>query len=112
MEFDAAMDSYRYWDGAPSAEQEEDVLFNRISKKWEQSGYSLPKMIFWNVCSRTEAIPMRTNDKGILLVSGFSQNIVDMLNGNDPFDAIKTKLMSQRYAPVSAKLSGEKIEMA
>ena len=44
-------------------------------EKFEKNGYKLPKLVFWNVASRTGAIPLEQNDLGFLLISGFSQNL-------------------------------------
>lgn len=34
----------------------------------------MPRLIFWNVCGRTDTIPMVNNEEGLCLLSGFSQN--------------------------------------
>lgn len=52
-------------------------------KKFSKAGYNLPKLIFWNVYSRTCTIPVKENDLGILLISGFSQNLFKMVSSGD-----------------------------
>jgi hypothetical protein len=75
------------------------TLFDRIKQKYEQAGYKLPRVIFWNVNSRTKAIPMVQNELGVTLVSGFSVNICKsvMTNCVDPYDALVETIQSKRY---------------
>ena len=75
-------------------------MFDEIGKKFAAAGYKLPKMVFWNVNSRSNTIPVRTNDNGVVLMSGFSQNTAKMAMTNklDPYDALKETLNVERYA--------------
>ncbi len=77
-------------------------LFDAIARKYEDFGYKLPRLVFWNVWSRTGTIPVKENDLGVALVSGFSQNIADMvLSGElNPWKLLVDKLNSDRYRPV------------
>lgn len=79
------------------------TLFNTISKGFQAAGYSMPRIVFWNVCSRTGAIPMTQNANGVALVSGFSVNIVNMVMSGrlDPYECLKEQLMKERYNPVA-----------
>ena len=78
------------------------ALMETISDKFESNGYKLPRLIFWNVCSRTGAIPMRQNDNGVVLVSGFSPNVVSMIMSEktDPYECLVETLTSERYQPI------------
>ena len=108
MEFDEARQQgyYYNWTEAKMA-NDQKVLFETIREKWNAAGYDLPKMVFWNVCSRTGAVPLQENPNGLLLVSGFSQNILDMLAGDGTMmDVIKQKLNTERYDPVTKALDG------
>lgn len=80
-------------------------LFKEIEKKYTKAGYKIPRMVFWNVCSRTGTIPVKENDLGVALVSGFSVNIVKMVMSNktDPFECLVETLMSERYAQITVK---------
>ena len=84
------------------------TLFDTIREKWESVGYKLPRLIFWNVCSRTGTIPVTTNDFGVALVSGFSPNIADMVMSGklDPYEVLVDKLTSGRYDKVDEALKG------
>jgi hypothetical protein len=89
MEFDYAID-YR---GAY------DTLMETIAKKWAEHSYRLPKLIFWNVDSRSNGIPMRENENGVVLVSGFTPAIANMVLSNelDPVKALNKVLYKERY---------------
>ena len=98
MEFDscasANVSSSSWYRAAPS-----QTLFDNIKHKFEQAGYKMPHLIFWNVNSRTKAIPMVQNDLGVTLVSGFSVNICKsvMTNCVDPYDALVEAISVKRY---------------
>ena len=101
MEFDEARGAGWSWrTDAPTQE----VLFETIRREWKERGYDLPTMVFWNVASRTGAVPLQENGNGLVLASGFSQNILDMLSGVAPEDTIRRKLAAPRYDCVAAAL--------
>ena len=79
-----------------------ETLFEKIKNEYESYGYKLPRLVFWNICSRTNTIPLKENDNGIALVSGFSTSIMDMvLSGElDPYKCLVNKLNTDRYKPV------------
>jgi hypothetical protein len=93
MEFDYAVSGYGTID---------KKLFDILSDRYEAKGYKLPKLIFWNVNSRTDTIPVVENEMGVALVSGYSPMIVDMVmtGETDPYKILIDKLMSNRYAPI------------
>lgn len=100
MEFDIATCSYAYYN------RPNETLFENISRKYEECGYVLPKLVFWNVNSRTGTIPIKQNKMGVSLVSGFSVNILKLvLNGElDPYKALVKELNSERYNMVDDAL--------
>ena len=77
-------------------------LFKIIEQKYASAGYKLPRLVFWNVNSRTGTIPVRENDMGVALVSGFSVNICKMVMSGktDPYECLIETLNSERYKPV------------
>lgn len=87
-----------FWNGAKVTEN----LFKVIKNKYEKHGYKLPRLIFWNICSRTGTIPVKENELGVALVSGFSPAIVKMVLSNelDPFKCLLEQLNSVRYDDV------------
>ena len=82
-------------------------LFDMIAQKYANAGYSIPRLVFWNVNSRTGTIPVKENELGVALVSGFSVNIAKMVLSNklDPYECLLETLNSERYAPIEAALS-------
>lgn len=99
MEFDncACTDDFGGYDNVDKA------LFNHITRKFNEHGYSLPKLIFWNVNSRTNTIPLTQNELGVALLSGFSAAISKMALSNelDPYKVIVEQLNSERYKQVT-----------
>jgi hypothetical protein len=83
-------------------------LFQNINQKFENAGYHMPKLVFWNVNSRSGAIPVKSNGNGFpcALVSGFSTNVVKMvLNGEtDPLNALLLELNKERYNAIEEAL--------
>lgn len=77
-------------------------LFDEIKQRYAEAGYDLPKLIFWNVNSRTKTIPLIENELGVTLVSGFSQNVLKMVMSNNynPYEVLIETLDSERYASI------------
>ena len=82
-------------------------LFKTIEDKYKLNGYKLPKLVFWNVCSRTGTIPVKENELGVALVSGFSVNIAEMVMNNkiDPLETLLGKINTKRYEKIEEILS-------
>lgn len=98
MEFDSATAS-GYW-GREKWHPANEALFASIEKKYHAQGYKMPRLIFWNVCGRTDTIPMVNNEEGLCLLSGFSQNAMKVAadkSKKDPYDALLAVLDSPRY---------------
>lgn len=91
MEFDLARGYNRHELTKP--------LFDEIRERYNKSGYDLPRLIFWNVNSRTKTIPLRENKLGVTLLSGFSQNVLKMVMSNkyDPYEVLIETLDGERY---------------
>ena len=83
------------------------TLFNSIAQKYARAGYKMPRMVFWNVNSRTGTIPVKENELGVALVSGFSVNVAKMVMSGktDLFECLLETLNSERYAPVEEALN-------
>lgn len=82
-------------------------LFDVIAKKYAAVGYKLPRLVFWNVNSRTGTIPVKENDLGVALVSGFSTNICKMVMSGetDPYKCLLETLNAPRYDAVEKALT-------
>lgn len=113
MEFDqcATTNSYRGYrwgtNYGSSSANIDPRLFKEIADRYARHGYTLPRLVFWNVNSRTTTIPIMENELGVALVSGFSPAIVKMVLSDklDPYEAMCEVLNSERYAPVAKALA-------
>lgn len=96
MEFDSCVCTSSGW-GRPK-----QTLFDTFAQRYAEHGYKLPRLVFWNICSRTGTIPVKQNDLGVALVSGFSPAVVKMVlsNSTDPFECLLEQLNSERYNAV------------
>ena len=78
-----------------------DTVIEAQAHKWQQYGYEIPRVIFWNLNARHENIPA-LGDK-FSYVSGFSMNMVEcILSGKDGLDLMLEKLNSERYQAISS----------
>ena len=86
----------------------DEKLFQTIAKRFAQYGYKLPRLVFWNIAGRTGTIPVKENDLGVALVSGFSPAVMKLVlsNQTDPYDCLVEELNSERYEAVEAALAG------
>ena len=86
------------------AENAEMTNFAYAKKLFDDHGYRLPQVVFWNVQSRRRQQPVRMNEQGVILISGCTPRIFSMVaNGQyDPVTLMREVLMSERYAPVCA----------
>lgn len=74
-----------------------------IRAKYNQSGYVMPEIIFWNVNGRLGNSPAQVQDQGVGLVSGFSPSILkSILKGKvyGPEQLMLDTVMTDRYARV------------
>jgi len=99
MEFDCMVDFGSYG-------RRNEAFFTIMKRKFQEKGYLIPRLIFWNINSRTGTVPVRENELGVALVSGFSPAIVKMVlsNKTDPFDCLLEQLNSERYQAVEDAL--------
>ena len=97
MQFDSARGYYSW-----GRESNTSTLMEGIARKWERSGYDMPKLIFWNVNAATGAgnIPMKDKD-GITFVSGASPAIfTQIMTGKTGQDLMREALLSPRYEAI------------
>lgn len=87
MEFDAATES-------------NDSLYKTAKKLYKVAGYELPNIVFWNVNSRQNNVPVRFNKDGVGLVSGASPAVLQaVLSGNiNPMDIMLRAVNKEKYA--------------
>lgn len=78
--------------------------FEAAKQLYEAHGYRLPQIVFWNVQSRQQQVPVQMNDRGVALVSGTSPQIFKMAMSNeiDPYQFMMKVIGSERYAAIEA----------
>jgi hypothetical protein len=74
-----------------------------IRSNYEQAGYEMPKVIFWNLCSRHNNFPVQAGENNTALISGFSPSILkSVLAGEvmNPVNIMLKALNVERYSMV------------
>jgi hypothetical protein len=72
----------------------DDSAMQMIARKYEQAGYEMPKIVFWNLNSYDNA-PAKYDQRGVALVSGFSPAIMASVLGADPENFTPEAIMRQ-----------------
>lgn len=77
--------------------------FDNFKKRFQEFGYELPKVTFWNLRSRSGSIPMTENSLGVALVSGYSPTCVKaVMSGKlDPYGALMDCIFVERYDKIA-----------
>lgn len=81
--------------------EHDDTAFKMIRRKYEEAGYNLPRVVFWNLNAH-DNVPVKFNKKGTALVSGFSPAILKSLLGGNldkftPENVMLETVMVDRY---------------
>lgn len=105
MEFDAGTSMYSYgrnqaaYQGAP-----QKALFEEIREEWKAAGYEMPVLAFWNLNTQRAVVPT-VDDRGVVLLSGFTTDNLDMVMNGDladftPAKQLEMVLSKPRYDAV------------
>lgn len=88
MEFDQCCDTH--------------TNFEHIKAKYNQYGYAMPTLVFWNVDARNgDNLPVQKDEKGVTLVSGFSPVGFKMVvEGKTSEQVMLDTINSERYAKI------------
>lgn len=62
--------------------------FEGWKKAFEAKGYKLPTVIFWNVAAEVKGFPVTKKDNDVVMVSGFSTNILENLFDLDNYSPV------------------------
>ena len=93
MEFDQADSRYK-------------TNYESIKDKYEESGYDLPHLVFWNVDARNDTLPVTKDELGVTLVSGLSPITFSFaVESKDPMEFMDSVILSDRYKPVTLSIS-------
>lgn len=94
MEIDRARYGYGY--GGP---RQMETAMTTIRRKWEQAGYKMPHLIYWNINARNNTILDENSDT--TYVSGMSPVIFEqIMQGKTALDLMYDKLNSARYSAI------------
>jgi len=90
-----------------SATYGDDWLFYDLMKaRYEQYGYQIPNIVFWNVNSRHDVFHADATRKGVQLISGSSvtsfKQIMDSI-GLTPVEMMLKVINAKRYEPITIK---------
>ena len=123
MQFDAATCKGYSWNYEEAEKGWDEPIFTTIRNKFEEAGYKIPRLIFWNVNTSKTAIPEIKNELGLVLLSGYSKNIMEMICEDNfeveivneegkkevvqlsPEEILVNKVKSERYDAVSAAIA-------
>ena len=80
------------------------TVFEHAKKLYEEAGYKLPKIVFWNVDSRNTQQPVTQNEQGVALVSGCTPRLFSMVASGelDPYAFMREVVESERYERIVA----------
>lgn len=83
-------------------------LFAIIGERYERYGYSLPRLVFWNIASRSLTVPVKQNEHGVALISGFSPSALSAVFSDklDPYECLLEQISVERYLPVERAVEG------
>lgn len=103
MHFDTAQPGGRY--GRTDADW--NTSYDRIKQRFEDAGYLMPKLIFWNLAGGRAGYgaasagdevapkPVTAAEEGTALVSGYSQGQLKMLLDNGQFDDSEDEIVTE-----------------
>jgi hypothetical protein len=82
--------------------KQDDSAIEMIRRKYEEAGYQMPNVVFWNLNAK-DNVPVKFNEQGVALVSGFSPSILKAVLSGDmenltPVGVMMKTLMVERYA--------------
>lgn len=78
--------------------------FEYAKKIFSKKGYKLPKLVFWNVNSWQQQVPVKENEQGVVLVSGCTPKIFEIVMDGEtsPYKFMLDVLNSDRYKDIVA----------
>lgn len=86
MEFDTASDN-------------KQTNYEAIKEKYENAGYPMPQLVFWNVNARNKQVPATYDENGVALISGMSPTTFSLaVGGKTPYETMLEVIHSPRYA--------------
>lgn len=84
------------------------TFYDLMKKRYEDSGYRIPNIVFWNVQSRHDTFHVDGKRQGVQLVSGASPSVFKQVMGmigTTPVENMYAVLNSERYAAIKIERS-------
>jgi hypothetical protein len=80
----------------------DDSAIEMIRRKYDSYGYTLPNVVFWNLNSYLSNVPVKFDEKGTALISGYSPSILksilsDNMDALTPENIMLETIMNSRY---------------
>lgn len=77
-----------------------NTAYTMIRRQYEEAGFEMPTVVFWNVCARATTVPITIDEHNTALVSGFSPSILKSLMKGvlNPVQTMLDTVMVDRYA--------------
>jgi hypothetical protein len=75
-----------------------------FEKMYVDAGYKMPKVVYWNIHSKSDNVPVQFDKNGTALVSGFSPALLtNLLAGKEmtPISMMMSVIDSERYSKVT-----------
>lgn len=74
--------------------------FEVVKRAYSYSGYTIPKIVFWNVNGRAGNLPVTMRDENVALISGASPSIIKAVLSNDidPIKVMNNIIETERYS--------------
>jgi len=105
MEFDEATATRSYWGRNDNTSEWNSTAQQMIENMYNNAGYKMPKIVYWNIQSRNGQSPVRFDKQGTALISGFSPAIMTSVIAAEEFTPVSIMdqtIMSERYAEINA----------
>lgn len=80
------------------------TFYDYMKKKYNEKGYDIPNIVFWNVNSRNDVFHSDKDKKGVQLCSGQSVTVFKQLMksiGMTPVEMMDEVINSERYNPIT-----------
>lgn len=92
MQFDVAMNH-----------NSKGTHFERMKDKFAKAGVTMPQIVFWNLRGHTKDFPVKNDERGIVLLSGYSPSLLtSLIEGNEvtPLNVMLNTINAPRYNKV------------
>lgn len=77
---------------------EKKTNYEVIKEKYQEAGYEMPTIVFWNVNASGKNLPVQQDENGVALVSGLSPVIFKMaVENKTPIEVMNDTINSERY---------------